>query len=56
MLDGEDPQSLFGVISNDRAVKAVENDQALFIIVHVVKGVKGTSLTHSGQGDSKTLF
>ena len=56
MLDGEDPQSLFGVISNDRTVKSIENDKALFIIVHVVKGVKGASLAHSRHGKSKTLF
>ena len=56
MLDGEDPQSLFGVVSNDRTVKSIENDKALFIIVHVVKGVKGASLTHSRHSDCETLI
>ena len=56
MLDGEDPQPLLGVISYDRAIKTVENDEAPFVIVHVVKGVKGASLAHSRHGKSKTLF
>ena len=56
VLDGEDPQPLLGVILYDRAIKTVENDEAPFVIVHVVKGVKGASLAHSRHGKSKTLF
>ena len=56
MLDGEDPQPLLGVVSYNRTVKAIENDEALFIIVHVIKSVKGASLAHSGQSESETLL
>ena len=56
VLDGEDPQPLLGVIAYNRAVKTIENDEALFVIVHVVKSVKGASLAHSRHSESKALF
>ena len=56
MLDGEDPESFRGVVSYNRTVKTIESDEALFIIVHVIKSVKGASLAHSGHGESETLL
>ena len=56
VLDGEEPQPLLRVKSYNRAVKTVENDEALVVIVQVVKCVKGTSLAHSRHSQSKTLF
>ena len=56
VLDGEDPQPLLGVIAYDRTVKTIESEEALVVIVHVVKGVKGASLAHSGHRESETLL
>ena len=56
VLDGEDPQPLLGVIAYNRTVKTIESEEALVVIVHVVKGVKGASLTHSRHSDCETLI
>ena len=56
VLDGEDPESFRGVVSYNRTVKTIESEEALVVIVHVVKGVKGASLAHSGHGESETLL
>ena len=56
VLDGEEPQPLLRVISYNRAVKTVENDEALVVIVHVVKCVKGASFTHSVHSYCETLL